>query len=194
VPGFVCPSDPKATSALFPASISYRATTGAAPDGRDGAFAPGRQVPLPAIEAADGLAYTAAFAERLVGSGRNEPGLGNYTLVRGPVTDQGCLPPQPSAWRGDAGSNWVASDWKSTLYNHLRPPGASPSCLADDARTASMNASSGHVDGVNVLIFDGSVRTMTPRIDLNIWRAWAAFAEPKPEPASSAPRNPGRKE
>jgi hypothetical protein len=194
VPGFACPSDPKATAALFPASISYRATTGDEPDGRDGAFAPGRLVRLPAIEAADGLAYTAAFAERLVGNGLNAPGLANYTLTRSPVTDQGCPPPDPSAWRGDAGSSWVASDWKSTLYNHVRPPGATPSCLAVDGRTASMNASSGHVEGVNVLIFDGGVRTMTPRIDLKIWSAWATLGEPKPEPAPSAPSNPGRKE
>ena len=40
------------------------------------------------------------------------------------------------------------------------------------------------------LIFDGSVRTMTPRIDLTIWREWAAF----PGPAPSAPTNPDRTE
>jgi type II secretory pathway pseudopilin PulG len=189
-PGFVCPSDPNATSALFPASISYRATAGDAPDGRSGAFAPGRRVKLATIEAADGLGYTAAFAERLVGNGRNAPDLGNYALALGPIAETGCPSLDPAAWRGDAGSSWVVSDWKSTLYNHVQPPGASPSCLADDGRTASMGASSGHVPGVNVLIFDGSVRTMTPQIDLKIWREWAAF----PEPAPSAPTNPDREE
>jgi type II secretory pathway pseudopilin PulG len=190
VPGFVCPSDPNATSAPFPASISYRATTGDAPDGRSGAFAPGRRVTLAMIEAADGLGYTAAFAERLVGNGRNAPDPGNYALAPGPIAAQGCPSLDPSAWRGDAGSSWVASDWKSTLYNHVRPPGSFPSCLADDGCTACMGASSGHVPGVNVLIFDGSVRTMTPRIDLTIWREWAAF----PGPAPSAPTNPDRTE
>jgi prepilin-type processing-associated H-X9-DG protein len=191
VPGFVCPSDRDATSAPFPAPISYRATTGDAPDGRDGAFAPGRRVGLATIEAADGLAYTAAFAERLVGNGRDAPGLGNYARTAGPVTEAGCPAPDPSSWRGDAGSSWVASDWKSTLYNHVRPPNFSPSCIADDGRTASMGAASGHVEGVNVLLFDGSVRTMTPRIDLKIWREWAAFADPKP---ATAPTKPDPKE
>jgi hypothetical protein len=195
VPGFVCPSDVKASAAPFPAPISYRAATGDAPDGQNGSFAPGRKVSLPAIEAADGLGYTAAFAERLVGDGRNVPGLGNHALATGPVSGAGCPSPDPSAWRGDAGSSWIASDWKSTLYNHVQPPGASPSCIADDGRTAVMNVSSGHVDGINVLIFDGSVRTMTPRIDLKIWREWAAFADPKPDSATSTPTsNPDRKE
>jgi hypothetical protein len=194
VPGFVCPSDLKASSTPFPAPISYRATTGAAPDGRDGAFAPGRLVSLATIEAADGLAYTAAFAERLVGDGRNVPGLGNFTLLSGPVGVEGCPSPDPSAWRGDAGSSWSASEWKSTLCNHVQTPDVSPSCIADDGRTAAMNASSGHVEGVNVLIFDGSVRTMTPRIDRRIWREWAAFADPKPDSATTKPSNPDPKE
>ena len=70
VPGFVCASDPNATAGLFPAPISYRATTGSSPPGDDGAFAPGRSIRLKDIEAADGLSFTAAFSERLVGDNR----------------------------------------------------------------------------------------------------------------------------
>ena len=190
VRGFLCPSDPLATASFRPAPISYRATTGAAPDGRDGAFAPGRRVSLAMIEASDGLGYTAAFAERLVGDGQSGPGLGNYAVTSGPVPATGCPAPDPSSWRGDAGASWLASDWRSTLYNHVEPPGASPSCLSGDGRTASMRATSGHSEGVNVLICDGSVRTMTPRIDPKLWREWAAF----PGPTSVSLPNPERKE
>jgi hypothetical protein len=53
---------------------------------------------------------------------------------------------------------------------------AFPSCIADDGRSAFMGASSGHVGGVNLLILDGSVRTVPSRIDPKIWREWAAFS------------------
>src|SRR4051812_16877147 len=129
VPGFVCASDPHAIAALFPAPVSYRATTGDAPDGRDGAFAPGRRVGIDEIEATDGAGYTAAFSERLAGDGRDEhPATSNYALVPGPLDGAGCPQAAPDAWRGDAGSSWVAADWRSTLYNHALTPGASPSC------------------------------------------------------------------
>src|SRR5205823_4413966 len=67
VPGFVCASDPHAIGGIFPAPVNYRATTGDVPDGRDGAFAPGRRIAITQIEASDGAGYTAGFAERLVG-------------------------------------------------------------------------------------------------------------------------------
>ena len=174
VAGFACPSDPNATSRLFPAPISYRATTGDHPEGRDGAFAPGRRMSIEEIEAGDGTSFTAAFAERLVGTGiAKDPAPRNYAVVPGPLGHAGCPPPAPTSWRGDAGSSWVDSDWRSTLYNHALTPGASPSCLAADGRSAFMGASSGHVDRVNVLIFDGGVRLYTPRVDPTIWRALA---------------------
>ncbi len=70
VRGFICTSDPDATSGRFPAPVSYRATTGDSPLGDDGTFAFGRVLRLQAVEEADGLSYTAAYSERLVGDGR----------------------------------------------------------------------------------------------------------------------------
>ena len=72
VPGFICASDPNAIAGAFPAPVSYRATTGDAADGRNGAFAPGRHLSIAQIEAADGSSYTAGFSERLVGDNRPE--------------------------------------------------------------------------------------------------------------------------
>jgi prepilin-type processing-associated H-X9-DG protein/prepilin-type N-terminal cleavage/methylation domain-containing protein len=189
VPGFVCPSDPHAIAGLFPAPVNYRATTGDAPDGRDGAFAPGRRVSIKDVEATDGSGYTAAFSERLVGDHTSEhPAPFNYALVPAPLPDAGCPQAAPPAWRGDAGSSWVASNWQSTLYNHALTPDAVPSCIADDRRSAFMGASSGHEGGVNVLFFDGSVRIVTPQVDPKIWRDWAAFPQVPAQPPEGLPR------
>jgi prepilin-type processing-associated H-X9-DG protein len=173
IPGFVCPSDPNATGGGFPAPTSYRATAGSTAEGRDGVFAPGRQMRLTQIDAGDGLSYTAAFSERLVGTGRSTAAASNYVRVPGPISGAGCAVNAGSDWRGDAGSSWVAAEWRSTLYNHARPPDASPSCIAVDERSAHIGASSGHPGGVNVLTFDGAVRTCTPRMDPGIWRSLA---------------------
>src|SRR2546426_169739 len=59
VTGFVCASDPNAIAGIFPAPVSYRATTGDVPDGRNGAFAPCRRISIAQVEASDGSSYTA---------------------------------------------------------------------------------------------------------------------------------------
>ena len=202
VPGFLCASDPHATGGTFPAPVNYRATTGDAPDGGNGAFAPGRKVSIAQIEAIDGSGYTAAFSERLVGDNVPEhPSSSNYALVPGPLPATGCPKAGPTAWRGDAGASWGVSEWRTTLYNHALLPDAGPSCIADDRAGAFMGASSGHAEGVNVLLLDGGVRTFTPQVDPKVWRAWANIppaprtategplpATPSPEPATD-PKN-----
>jgi prepilin-type N-terminal cleavage/methylation domain-containing protein/prepilin-type processing-associated H-X9-DG protein len=190
VPGFVCTSDPNATGGLFPAPVSYRATAGDRPDGADGAFAPDRRISLSAIEAGDGLGYTAAFSERLVGNNRAVAAPENFARVPGPLPPGGCPEAAPGAWRGDAGASWLRADWRSNLYNHALTPNAAPSCLADDGRSAFMGASSGHPGGVNVLIFDGSVRLHRAGIDPAIWRALATPGVPEESPAAG--RSDGR--
>jgi prepilin-type processing-associated H-X9-DG protein len=67
-----------------------------------------------------------------------------------------------------------------TLYNHVAPPG-SPSCAGipfaigplNDMTNMAMqvSASSRHVGGVNVLMGDGGVHTVTNSVDLGVWRA-----------------------
>jgi hypothetical protein len=187
VPGFTCPSDRHAISALFPAPVSYRACAGDSPRGENGAFAPGRTVSIAHVEATDGASYTAGFAERLVGDNRaGHPALANYALARRPLGDAGCPPAAVEDWRGDAGSSWVASDWRSTLYNHALRPDDAPSCIAADRRSSLMGASSGHEAGVNVLLLDGAVRTFTARVDAKIWRGWASVPE-GPDPTAPRP-------
>jgi hypothetical protein len=187
--GFLCSSDPEATAGRFPAPVSYRATAGETPDGRGGAFSPGQHLSLAAIEAGDGAGYTAAFSERLVGNHRSVRASRNYAVVPGPLPPNGCPRSALTEWRGDAGSSWFASGWQSTLYNHAQPPDAEPSCLAEDGRSAFMGASSGHPAGVNLLLFDGSVKIQTPTIAPSIWRALATPVSPA-RPAPLLPAAP----
>jgi hypothetical protein len=44
-----------------------------------------------------------------------------------------------------------------------------------------MGAASGHVQGVNVLNFDGSVRTVRPTIALPVWKALATIQSTESE-------------
>jgi prepilin-type processing-associated H-X9-DG protein len=185
VAGFLCPSDSQAILGTFAAPVSYRACAGDSSDGGDGVFAPGRRLGLGEIEATDGLGYTAGFSERLVGDNRTgHPALFNYAVTSDPISNRGCPPIAPPAWRGGAGASWFGADWQSTLYNHALTPNATPSCIASDSRTALMGASSGHLVGVNVLFCDGSVRTNTPQVDPKIWREWATIPPLRKSPPS----------
>jgi prepilin-type processing-associated H-X9-DG protein len=175
VPGFICASDPNATAGWFTAPVSYRATTGDTPAGDNGPFAIGRVLRLQAVESGDGLSYTSAFSERLVGDHEpNHAGACNYQVVPGPLAGAGCPATDDGPrWRGDAGSSWFYAGYRSTLYNHALPPGAQPSCVAEDGQTAFMGASSGHGRGVNLLLLDGSVTLVTREIDPRVWKRYA---------------------
>jgi hypothetical protein len=93
--------------------------------------------------------------------------------VPGPLGDDACPPPPPASWRGDAGNDWSIAGWGMTLANHTLTPGAEPSCIAADGRTARIGASSGHQGGVQVLRGDGSVALVAPRVDPRVWRSLA---------------------
>ncbi len=171
VPGLTCPSDANAGSGAFLTALSYRSNVGDGFDATFGPFSPGILVTPALVEAANGLSYTAAFAERLVGTGRDEPGPMNYAMVPGPVTGPCGKLAEGSKWRGDAGSSWAESGWRSSLYSHAVPPNPLTSCLAEDGKTASMTASSPHPGRLNVLMLDGSLRGVTPTIDPSVWKA-----------------------
>lgn len=180
VPGFLCLSDPNTASPLHPSPISYRACAGDSTIGANGAFAPGRLISMTEVEGGDGRAFTAAFSERLLGSGvdqRSAPS--NHAVVEEPLGSRGCPQRPLEFWKGDAGSSWVEASWRSTLYNHAMVPNAWPSCVTEDGRAGFMGASSGHVEGVNVLILDGSVRTVRPTVALAIWKALATIGDRK---------------
>jgi len=189
VAGLTCPSDANAGSGSFLTALSYRSNVGDGFDAKDGPFSPGILVTPANVEAANGLSYTAGFAERLVGTGRDgEPGPMNYAVVPGPLTGPCGKLGEGSKWRGDAGSSWADSGWRSTLYSHAVEPNPPTSCLAEDGKTASMTASSPHPGRLNVLMIDGSLRGVTPTIDLSVWKAMGST---RPAPTSTTVE-PGR--
>ena len=131
------------------------------------------------IQDRDGLSFTAAFSERLVGDNlAKHPAACNYTIPQGPLPPLECAGQTDlSQWRGDAGSSWVRSDYRSTLYNHALSPGGQPSCINADGLAAFMGASSGHVAGINLLLMDGRVMVVSPTIDPKIWKELARIGE-----------------
>lgn len=169
VPSFICPSDPNATAGHFPATNSYRANAGDTPDGRNGVFSPGQKLSLAEVEAGDGLEFTAAFSERLVGTNQPLQSPANYAEVAGPIPASGCPPLAGATWKGDAGASWLNRNWQSTLYQHAMTPNATSSCITKDGTAAAMGASSGHLGAVNVLLLDGGVKTYTATVDPQIW-------------------------
>lgn len=178
VAGFFCPSDPRALRSAFASPVSYRAATGDDPQGSNGGFAIGRRLSLQQIDAGDGLAFTAAFAERLIGDNQPRPAPSNYALVDEiPEAGDGSVRPEAADWRGDAGSSWLWADHRTTLYNHAIPPGSGPSLVTRDGRSALMGASSGHVRGVHLLFFDGATKTIAPTIDPNVWKSMATVRD-----------------
>ena len=178
VRGFVCPADSNEARAVpFPAATSYRACTGASPDGSGGAFPFGGIVSAEVVEKAAGKDFTAAFAERRLGSGSGPFSPANdYRVVPGPIGPDACPEGAAESWRGDAGSSWESADWTSTLYNHAMLPNGSPSCVATDGRSARMGASSNHANRVNVLMVGGSVRGFTPTVDREVWRKFGGVS------------------
>ncbi|GAC1471468.1 MAG: DUF1559 domain-containing protein [Isosphaeraceae bacterium] len=175
LPGLICPSDTGArTLDGWTAPTSYRATTGDQTTGKNGGFAPGRVLRLNDIEKADGLSFTASFSERRLGTRHvHDPSERNYALVKLPLEGNTCPPLAQAAWRGDAGESWAEASWRSSLYNHSLPPNASPSCVDVGGAAAFMGASSDHREGTNVLLFDGSVRTIVSTIHPRIWQGLA---------------------
>lgn len=185
--GFLCPSDRVAIRSAFPAPTSYRACAGGDSAGLTGAFPLDGRRSLAEIDAADGLAYTAAFSERLIGAntGNTPPDpLRRYAVVPGPVGSLPC-PPQtdPAALRDNAGGDWSQPGWTSSLYNHAIPPNDPFSCVAADGRTARIGAASAHPGAVHLLRLDLSVTAVSPRIDPDVWRRMATVREaPPPAP------------
>jgi hypothetical protein len=185
--GFICPSDANATARVLKAPSSYRACTGSDHLGQDGAFAPSRTISLAAVEQTDGTSFTAAFSERLTGSGEDGiQAIWAYASAPGPLPSGGCslvwLEDRHARFHGDAGSSWFLADYPSTLYNHSLAPSAPLSCMAMDGQAAYMGASSGHTRGTNLLLLDGSVKLIVPTVDIKVWKELARIGNQSARP------------
>lgn len=160
VVGLICPSDPIAAYGTFRAAVSYRANVGDTDDALHGPFEPGKVLGFQLVDDGDGLSFTAAFSERLVGTGTAEDSLRNYSQpAGGPI-------------KGDAGDDWSVHGWRTTIYQHGVVPNAPESSISPDGKAGRMGASSGHVNKIHALLMDGSVRPFTTNVDPGIWRSF----------------------
>jgi prepilin-type processing-associated H-X9-DG protein len=183
---FLCPTD----SGSFAATgNNYRGNVGLGPygaawaesrDSGNGLFMEA-QVTRPAY-VTDGLSHTAAFSERLRGSGpagSSVPERDFWGLTADVDTaDELLIGCQVAARPGVrayplAGNRWFWCGRDRTLYSHTQSPnGRVPDCILPNAYPppGMATARSWHLGGVNVLMGDGSVRFTLEGIQLSVWR------------------------
>jgi len=192
VQAFLCPSDALAGTG----SNSYRGNVGVgpsltvsaeAPDSGNGFFFyPGYAT---TASFPDGLSHTAAFSERLRGTGdmkhaRPERDMSqvdsfphclerdaDYALVccRAAVASRSDFPAFVQA-----GFTWLFSKRMYTTYCHAQEPNGSIPDASSMSFTHAMGvttARSWHRGGVNVLMGDGSTRFVSEHVQRNVWRA-----------------------
>lgn len=184
---FLCPSD---GGEYRDAGNNYRGCTGVGPhgnisimhpDGGNGLF-PEVGVVGPA-HVRDGLANTAAFSERLRGSGRAQavdPARDAYLWAAAARTHDQLLRVCRASAQPDrsgfaySGKWWFWMGRERVQYNHAQPPnGPIPDCLEANSITAGgmITARSLHRGGVNLLSADGAVHFVNDGISPPIW--WA---------------------
>jgi prepilin-type N-terminal cleavage/methylation domain-containing protein len=190
IPIFLCPSD---TTAALPANtpgINYRSNSGvsivnsypsSANDAMpppDGGFWSTKEFNFADI--VDGMSNTAAFSEHVKGDFTNAA-----VSPEGDTFQPGTYPATPDEalaqcnaidisnlsfqGKSNAGDFWTSTDHTGTRYYHTFPPG-NRSCMYPPQRIAT-TANSRHTQVVNLLLFDGSVRTVPYSINLAAWRA-----------------------
>jgi prepilin-type N-terminal cleavage/methylation domain-containing protein/prepilin-type processing-associated H-X9-DG protein len=194
VPLFLCPSDPTSQVPAGWAGTSYRANEGTVPLNTYGpSDKKGVNAGMPPpnggffVDSAyrfanisDGTSNTAAFSEHLIGdfsdavstpkSDTYKPGTypanADEALAQCNAIDTSNL-----AYQGNSnvGAPWIDSSHSVTSYWHIAPPNGR-SCMFPPQRIAT-SATSGHGGGVNVLLFDGSVRFVSDSVNLATWRA-----------------------
>jgi prepilin-type N-terminal cleavage/methylation domain-containing protein/prepilin-type processing-associated H-X9-DG protein len=186
---FLCPSD---AGPFTEAGNNYRGNVGVGPfsstwaeyrDSGNGLF---KEVHLSRPSyVTDGLSHTAAFSERLRGSGQNGHPVPERDFWAMPPlsvasADQLLLVCQIAARPGGGptftvgGRSWFWKGRVRTLYTHSQQPnGRIPDCTQTNAISdpGMATARSWHRGGVNVLMGDGSTRSVQETIDLSVWRA-----------------------
>lgn len=184
---FLCPSD---SGPLNASGVNYRGNVGvgpmnatsiAHPDSNNGLLPETGFVR--ALSVQDGLSHTAAFSERLRGSGLTGlaepdrdfwPSAGYVSTADDQLKMcQVVARPNAKGVYSAAGQYWFWVGREQTLYCHGQTPnGRVPDCLALAVTTAPgmATARSGHPLGVNSLMGDGSCRWVSSSIGLAVWR------------------------
>ncbi|MFM7205262.1 MAG: DUF1559 domain-containing protein [Planctomycetaceae bacterium] len=198
VPLFLCPSDACLPVADLFGPTNYAGCTGSGIDGgtpfeTDGMFGINSRTRRQDVK--DGLSKTVAFAESTLGSGpkatTSRDGITAATsygfTFTTPLTEAACGRPFYYNFTDLRGFSWANGEYRTTLYNHARPPDSEAlDCLAALMTTADRArmyagygwraARSRHRGGVHVGMADGGVRFVADEIDPAIWSAAATIA------------------
>jgi prepilin-type processing-associated H-X9-DG protein len=128
----------------------------------------------------DGSTHTAAFSERLLGTGQPAAGVSPQIIQRSmwelPVgsdpTPSACAARASESWYVERGAKWILGNYGNTLYNHYYSPNAIQwDCMNMNQQKALGTARSRHPGGVMVSFCDGSVRFVLQTISQEVWRA-----------------------
>ncbi|MFO0929579.1 MAG: DUF1559 domain-containing protein [Gemmataceae bacterium] len=186
---FLCPADPQGTPPPGSGGNNYVANYGPTIKwGGDGAVAEGvfwhetnsSGLGCRLTEIVDGTSNTAAFCERRKGDWSNATVDTSTDLVNppgNPATPDDAMnlcragfsgAPQ---WYSNFGSNWIQGQ-QDVMYSSPAPPN-DPACAYPQNMTQNMPASSGHTNGVNLLLCDGSARFVSNAIAVGTWRSLA---------------------
>jgi prepilin-type N-terminal cleavage/methylation domain-containing protein/prepilin-type processing-associated H-X9-DG protein len=195
VPVFLCPSDPAPIPPNWPGQNNYVGCIGTMVMCDDTDSAPSTLDPsdlglagvfyyLSAVriqQITDGTSNTALFSEHLRGAGVPNPRAALFMMPNQSTLDSTygtCNGLNPltatplSYWQG---ASWSMGEMCCTLYNHASTPNTN-SCaglgFANGMKNMSMSVppTSGHTNGVNLLLADGSVRFVSDSVDLATWR------------------------
>lgn len=192
IPLFLCPSDRQKPVIAGFGPTNYAACTGSGTGGgtpfqTDGVFFINSE--MNPAQISDGLSYTAAMSESLLGDGpaplfdssRVDPRT-TYAFVNAvPLTETACK--QAKLWNFTElrGFSWADGAYRCTLYNHHWGPNSpnvdcvSALVVGDISVLYSCygwrSARSRHPGGVNVLLADGAGWFCTDDIDLATWQA-----------------------
>jgi prepilin-type N-terminal cleavage/methylation domain-containing protein/prepilin-type processing-associated H-X9-DG protein len=194
VPTFTCPSDPQQDVPLGWAGNNYRINQGSnilfglpptdPSDGNYGMPAPNGVALLDQritfASVTDGTSNTACWSEHDKGdfsnaiSTRNDtfwpqtyPNTPDEAVAQCRAIDKKNLSFQRVS---DVGAPWIQGYHSVTIYFHVGPP-QDPSCMYPPGRIATTANSSHGGKVVNVGLCDGSVRAVTPSVNIVVWRA-----------------------
>ncbi|MGN6133206.1 MAG: DUF1559 domain-containing protein [Aureliella sp.] len=195
VPGFFCPSD-QSPSDPWQAQNNYVGNQGGwLCDRSDSPAGPSDVSPaetqtgvfyylsrVKPSDITDGLSNTIFFSEKIRGQGTPDPRSDLFiiphqtsldaTFTACSTLNTSTATPLSSKW----GYSWVMGENCCTQYNHVAVPNSTscggtgfPGTMTNMAMQVS--AGSRHAGGVQCLLGDGSLRFVTDRIDLIVWRA-----------------------